>query len=191
MNKTKLMVRLSLLSAIGVLLFYVVAFPLPFFPEFLTYDAGDIPALIAAFAFGPIAGVVVQFLKAFIGFLIGGSKAGWIGALANFLAGGTMAFVAGAIYAQKKTKLRATLSLFIGSVVTALVMGALNYYWLLPLWGIPQNQLMPFLVSATIPFNFVKFAMSSVVTFFLYKRVKSFLEVESYKKVGEATDNVK
>ncbi len=48
MNKTKLLntkllVRLSLLSAIGVLLFYVVAFRIPPFPEHLTYDAGDIP----------------------------------------------------------------------------------------------------------------------------------------------------
>lgn len=185
MSKTKLMVRLALLSAIGVLLFYVVAFPLPFFPEFLTYDAGDIPALIATFAFGPVHGVIVQFLKAFIGFLIGGSKAGWIGALANFLAGGTMAFVAGLVYVQKKTKFMAAVSLLTGSLVTALVMGAVNYYWLLPLWGIPQNQLMPFLISATIPFNFVKFVMSSFVTFFLYKRVKNFLETEEYKEAHE------
>jgi len=183
MNKTRLMVRLALLSAIGVLLFYVVSFPLPFFPEFLTYDAGDIPALVAAFAFGPVAGVIVQFLKAFIGFHIGGSKAGWIGALANFLAGGTMALVAGLIYAQKKTRIMATLSLFIGAVVTALVMGVLNYYWLLPLWGVPTNQVLPMLMAAIIPFNFTKFILSSIVTFFLYKKVKNFLEVEDYKGV--------
>lgn len=185
MNKTRLMVRLALLSAIGVLLFYVVSFPLPFFPEFLSYDAGDIPALVAAFAFGPVAGVIVQFLKAFIGFLIGGSKAGWIGALANFLAGGTMAFVAGIIYAQKKTRTMASLSLLIGSAVTALVMGAVNYYWLLPLWGIPSNQVLPMLMAAIIPFNFTKFILSSIVTFFLYKKVKNFLEVEDYKEVSE------
>jgi len=185
MNKTRLMVRLALLSAIGVLLFYVVSFPLPFFPEFLTYDAGDIPALVAAFAFGPVAGVIVQFLKAFIGFLIGGSKAGWIGALANFLAGGTMAFVAGIIYAQKKTKIMASFSLLIGSAVTALVMGVVNYYWLLPLWGIPSNQVLPMLMAAIIPFNFTKFVLSSIVTFFLYKKVKNYLEVEDYKEVSE------
>ena len=185
MNKTRLMVRLALLSAIGVLLFYVVSFPLPFFPEFLTYDAGDIPALVAAFAFGPVAGVIVQFLKALIGFLIGGSKAGWIGALANFLAGGTMAFVAGIIYAQKKTRIMATLSLLIGSTVTAIVMGVVNYYWLLPLWGIPSNQVLPMLMAAIIPFNFTKFMLSSIGTFFLYKKVKNFLEVEDYKEVSE------
>lgn len=185
MNKTrgntKLMVRLSLLSAIGVILFYVVAFKIPPFPEHLTYDAGDIPALIATFAFGPIAGVTVQFLKAFLGFLVGGSQAGWIGAMANFLAGGTMALTAGLIYARKKTKGRAMLSLLIGSLVTAGVMGLLNYYWLLPLWGVPQNQLSYMIITGSIPFTFLKFMISSLVTFILYKKVKNFLE-EDYLK---------
>lgn len=185
MSKTRVMVRLSLLSALGILLFYYVSFPLPFFPEFLTYDAGDIPGLIAAFAVGPWAGVLVQFLKAFIGLLIGASKAGWIGATANFIAGGTMAFVAGLLYSFRKTRLMAIVSMLAGSLVTAGVMGVANYFWLLPLWGIPANQLMPLLISAVVPFNFVKFALSGFVTFFLYKRVKSFLEVEHYEGVGQ------
>lgn len=185
MFNTKLMARLSLLSAVGVLLFYFIAFPLPFFPEFLTYDAGDIPALIAAFAVGPFAGVLVQFMKAFIGFLIGGSKAGWIGAMANFLAGGTMAFVAGYIYSMKKTKNMAAVSLIVGSAATAVVMGFVNYHWLLPLWGIPENQMMPYLTGAIVPFNFTKFIMSSFVTFFLYKKVKSVIEVEEYEHIED------
>lgn len=185
MFNTKLMARLALLSAIGILLFYFVSFPLPFFPEFLTYDAGDIPALVAAFAVGPLAGVVVQFMKAFIGFLIGGSKAGWIGAMANFLAGGTMAFVAGYIYSMKKTKTMAGVSLVVGSAATAVVMGFINYYWLLPLWGIPENQMLPYLTGAIVPFNFVKFIMSSIVTFLLYKKVKNVIEVEQYEHVED------
>lgn len=185
MYSTKLMARLALLSAVGILLFYFVAFPLPFFPEFLTYDAGDIPAMIAAFAVGPLAGVIVQFLKAFIGFLIGGSKAGWIGAMANFIAGGTMVFVAGIIYSLKKTKTMAVISLTAGSAATALVMGFVNYTWLLPLWGIPENQILPYLTGAIIPFNFVKCMMSSFVTFFLYKKVKNIIEVEEYEQVED------
>lgn len=179
---TKLLVRMSLLSAIGVILFYVVAFKIPPFPDHLTYDAGDIPALIAAFAFGPISGVIVQFLKAFLGFLVGGSQAGWIGAMANFLAGGTMALTAGIIYARKKTKIMAMLSLFIGSLVTAGVMGLLNYYWLLPLWGVPQNQITTMVITGSMPFTFLKFMISSLVTFFLYKKVKHLMEEDHFKK---------
>lgn len=185
MNKTKqlntkLLVRLSLLSAIGVLLFYVVAFRIPPFPEHLTYDAGDIPGLIATCAFGPLFGVLVQFLKAFLGFLVGGSKAGWVGAFANFIAGGTMAFTAGIIYSRKKTKARAMLSLFIGSLVTAIVMGPANYFVLLPLWGVPQNTITVAMIVPSILFTFVKFMLSSLVTFLLYKKVKNFLEEDYF-----------
>lgn len=180
MFQTKKMVRLALLSALGVILFYFVAFPLPLFPEFLTYDAGDIPGIVAAFAVGPWAGVLVQFLKAFLGFLLGGSKAGWIGALANFLAGGTMVLIAGSIYQMKKTRTMAIISMLTGAAATSLVMGVVNYYWLLPLWNVPANQILPMLTVAIIPFNFVKFSLSSLVTFFLYKKVKNFIEVEEY-----------
>lgn len=172
---TKQLVRISMLSAIGILLFYFVAFPLPLFPEFLTYDAGDIPALIATFAFGPLTGVLVQFLKAFIGLLIGASKAGWVGATANFLAGGIMAFVTGLIYKIRPTRWMAVVSLLTGCVVTAIIMSLVNYYWLLPLWGIPQNQILPLITAAVLPFNFVKFALTSIVVFFIYKRVKNLI----------------
>lgn len=175
MLQVRQMVRMAMLTAIGIVLFYFVSFPLPFFPEFLTYDAGDIPAMIAAFVMGPWAAVVIQFLKAFLGLLIGASKAGWVGALANFIAGGTMVLVSGLIYTRAKTKTNAVISLVAGSAATAAVMGAVNYYWLFPLWGIPQNQLMPMLIGATLPFNFVKFLISSVVTFLLYKRVRHLL----------------
>lgn len=175
MTKTKQMVRLAMLVAIGIILFYLVSFPLPFFPEFLTYDAGDIPGMIAVFAMGPIAGLIVQFLKAFLGLLLGASKAGWIGATANFIAGGTMVLVSGLIYSIHKSRNMAILGLLLGCFVTAAVMGLVNYFWLFPLWGIPDSQLMPMLISATIPFNFVKFFISSIVTFFLYKKVKHFL----------------
>lgn len=183
--KVKKMVRLALLSSIGLVLFYFISFPLPFFPEFLTYDAGDIPGIIAAFAMGPGAGVLVQFLKAFLGLLLGASKAGWVGAVANFIAGGTMSLVCGLIYGLGKTKKMAAFSLLAGTTVTALVMGGVNYFWLFPIWGIPENQLMPMLVTATLPFNFVKFLMSSVVTFMLYKKVRVFLEVGEYEEAPE------
>ncbi|MFZ5752631.1 MAG: ECF transporter S component [Bacillota bacterium] len=182
---TKQMVRLALLAGFGVLLMYAVAFPLPFFPEFLTYDPGDIPALIAAFAVGPWAGVLVQLLKNVITFLIGGSKAGIIGVTANFIAGGTMALVAGLVYSLKKTRGMAVIGLLAGVVTTTLVMGAVNYFWLLPLWGVPANQVLPMLTGAVLPFNAVKFSLSSVVTFALYKKVKSIIEVEKYDPVVE------
>ena len=179
---TKKLVRLAVLTAFGVLLMVFIAFPLPLFPEFLTYDPGDIPGIIAAFAFGPWAGLLVQFMKCLLAYLIGASKAGIIGMAANFAAGAPMVLVAGLIYQSRKTKMRAVLSLLAGSIAASLVMAVANYYIFFPLWGFPTNDALPLIVGVVIPFNMVKFIMSATVTFFIYKRVKSVFEVQNFKK---------
>jgi len=179
--KTKKLVRLALLTALGVLLMVFIAFPLPLFPEFLTYDPGDIPGIIAAFAFGPWAGLLVQFMKCLLAFLIGASKAGIIGMAANFAAGAPMVLVAGFIYHYRKTKMRAVLSMAVGSVVASLVMAVANYYIFFPLWGFPTNNALSLIVGVVIPFNLVKFIMSSTVTFFAYKKVRSVFEAPRLK----------
>jgi len=178
---TKKLVRLAILTAFGILLMFYIAFPLPLFPEFMTYDPGDIPGIIAAFAFGPWAGLLVQFMKCLLGYLIGASKAGLIGMAANFAAGAPMVLVAGFIYQYKKTKKRAVLSLLAGSVAAALVMAVANYYIFFPLWGFPTNDALPFMVGVVIPYNLVKFLISSTVTFLIYKKVRNVFEVPHLK----------
>jgi len=176
--KTKLLARIALLSAFGLILQFF-AFPLPFFPEYLRYDAAEVPALIAAFAIGPWAGVVVDLGKNLLSFLLGNAPSGLIGITANFIAGATFAFVAGFIYTANKTKSRAVLAIGLGVVATTIVMAVANYFWLLPLWGIPQNGILPLLTASIIPFNLFKGSLTGLFTFVLYKKVKRFLEPET------------
>jgi riboflavin transporter FmnP len=180
MSTTMKIVRIGLLAAFGVLFMSTIAFPLPFFPPYLTYDPGDVPALIAAFAMGPWIGVMVQLVKCVVALAIGASKAGTVGMLANFIAGGTMALVAGLVYQYHKTKLMSVVAAVIGCVVTSLVMIVANYYWLLPLSGFPVPAFKE-LVMITGPFNLVKFILSFVITYPIYKKVRNFLEVEEMK----------
>jgi len=170
------MVRMALLGAIGVMLMVFIAFPIPPFPDFLTYDPGDVPAIIACFAMGPWYGVLVQAIKVLVAFVVGAIKAGPIGALANFLAGASYAIPAGYIYRKNRTKQGAVIAMAVGSIVTAVTMSLCNYFILLPFWGIPTEQIGGLIVSAIFPFNLVKTLISSVITFFLYKRVKNFFE---------------
>ncbi len=170
------LVRISLMGAIGILLFYFIAFPLPFFPDFLTYDAGDIPGILTCFAMGPIAGTIVQAIKAFVGLAIGASKAGPVGALANFLAGAAYTLVAGSYYRREKTKRKAAIAMALGCIATAFIMGLCNYFMLMPLWGIPQASRLPLVITAILPFNLLKTAISSFVAFLLYKRIKGYFE---------------
>lgn len=172
----KRLVRIALLGAIGVLLMYFIAFPLPLFPDFLTYDPGDVPGIIACFAMGPLAGVLVQGIKVLIAFVLGAIKAGPVGALANFLAGASYTLAAGYYYRKHRTMKGAIIAMLIGCFVTAIVMCIMNYYILLPFWGIPTEQIGGLLIAAIFPFNLVKMALSSFIAYFLYKKVKRILE---------------
>ncbi|SMB93455.1 Riboflavin transporter FmnP [Desulfonispora thiosulfatigenes DSM 11270] len=172
---TKILTRIGLLAAFGLVL-QIFSFPLPFFPEFLRYDAAELPALIAAFALGPWYGVLVDFLKNILSLFVGMAPAGIIGITANFIAGATFSLVAGTIYFTKKTKARAFIGIVLGVVLTTIVMVVANYFWLLPLWGIPKSGVLELLAISIIPFNIIKGLMTGTLTFVLYKKVKSIFE---------------
>ncbi len=59
--KTQMMLTIAMLSAIS----YILAFmeiSVPFSPSFAKMDMSDLPALIATFAFTPVAGVANYFI---------------------------------------------------------------------------------------------------------------------------------
>ncbi|HHU32227.1 MAG: ECF transporter S component [Zhaonellaceae bacterium] len=179
---TKKLVNISLLSVLGFLLMFTIEFPLPFLPPFLKYDPSEVPALIAAFAWGPWTGVLVEFIKTFLFFMSGKATSGLVGATAAFLAGGSFVFVGGLIYEKVHTKTGAVISLIAGSIAMTVVMTFANYFVLLPLWGISQAEILPLVVSAVIPFNLAKAIISSVATFVVYKRVHYWLEKQIFVK---------
>ncbi|MFZ5815428.1 MAG: ECF transporter S component, partial [Bacillota bacterium] len=81
------MVMIAMMGSMAFLLMYFGEIHVPPFAEFLKYDPGDVPAVVATYTMGPAAGVGVQAIKAGIFFLSGKSTTGWVGVLANFLAG--------------------------------------------------------------------------------------------------------
>ena len=178
--KTNVMVKLALFSALGVLL-QLLSFPLPFFPEYLRYDAAELPALIAAFAIGPWAGVFVDFGKNLISLLIGNAPSGLIGLSANFIAGVSFVVPAGLIYERNKSKKSAVISILVGVICTTIVMAFANYFVLLPMWGVPQNAALPLITAAIVPFNLFKGILTGILTFLLYKKIRPILEIKDKK----------
>ena len=171
-RNTRKMIQISMLSVISFLMMYLVEFPLLPAAPFLKYDPSQVPTLIAAFAFGPLAGVVAELLKSFLFFISGKSTAGIVGVSAAFVAGGAFVFTSGIIYRMNKTRKNAVVALAAGTVVMTLA----NYFVFFPLWGIPSEQVAPMLLSAVVPFNLVKGALSSLLTFLLYKKVHKLLD---------------
>jgi riboflavin transporter FmnP len=145
---------------------------LPFLPPYLRYDLGDFPALVTAFALGPAAGVAVELGKEFL-FFLSGKNPTLIGMAANMLAGVAWVVPAALLYRAWHTKTGAVASLILGALVMNGVMFAANGLFLLRAYGIPAAAVPATLMTAILPFNLVKVCLTSVVTFALYKRVRT------------------
>lgn len=78
----------ALLSAMAYVLAFV-EFPVPLSPSFARMDLSDFPALIGAFAFGPISGLLIELVKNALQLLT--TSTGGIGEVANFLMGAAAA----------------------------------------------------------------------------------------------------
>ena len=61
-NKTSKLIKISLLSAIALILMYFDFPVIPIFP-WLKIDLSDVPALLGAFGFGPIVGILIELIK--------------------------------------------------------------------------------------------------------------------------------
>lgn len=179
----------AILSAIAFVLAFF-EFPVPLSPSFARMDLSDLPALIGAFAYGPISGVLIEFVKNVLQLLT--SSTGGIGELANFIMGSSFVVAAGLIYKYRKTKKNAVAACLIASVVMGIVAAIVNYFVLLPLFEafMPLDQLiasfgefMPFIKTKfdvvlfnAFPFNLLKGISISIFTMLLYKRLTPILK---------------
>ena len=189
---TASLVKISLLSALSFALMYLDEIFLPFtsfiFPSFLKLDFADVPALVAGFAMGPVAGVFVALIRNVIYFMTKSSTAG-VGSAANFLTAISLIIPATIIYHRIKTRNGALIGMLIGTLSMTVVMAVTNYYIFIPLFaavgGYPLSavvdagtalnssivDLRTFVIFATAPFNLVKGIAVSLVTFVIYKHI--------------------
>ena len=159
-------------------------------PSFIKMDFSELPALIAAFTYGPVSGTIVCLIKNLL-HLFSTSTSG-IGELSNFLLGAAFVIPAGLLYRRNKTRKGA----LIGSISGLLLMSAAslitNYYIVYPVYAvmIPMEtiiaayqailpgvkNLWQALLIFNLPFTFVKGAISVVVTFAIYKRISPIMK---------------
>ncbi|MGI6752070.1 MAG: ECF transporter S component [Anaerovoracaceae bacterium] len=172
-EKTNMLVKMALLSAISIVLMVLIRIPAPPPVTFLVYDPADIPILLAAFAFGPIAGLMVTAVVSVIqAFPMGGD--GIIGFSMHMLATGAFVIVAGNIYRRNKTKKTALIAMILGAVAMVATMGMWNIL-ITPIYmGVPRQVVIQ-LLPAILAFNVVKAAVNGVVTFLIYKPLSRFL----------------
>lgn len=187
------MVKVSVLAVLAFLIM-LIELPLPFTPDFLKIDLSDLPSLVASFAMGPVAGVLVQLIKNILKIALRGTNTLFVGELANFLVGSIYVVVASLIYRRKRTKGSAVKGLALATLAMSLFASGANYFVLLPfyakVYGVPLEayvdmaksvnsyvvDLRSFIVFGIFPFNFVKGVLIAIVGYPVYTRLRMAIE---------------
>ncbi len=193
-NKTRIIAGCGMLTAVAVVLQYL-EISIPFVPSFIKLDFSDLPELIGAFAYGPLAGIVIALIKNLIHMAV--SQSGFVGELSNFILGAVFAGVAGVIYRKNKTKKGAVIGGLAGALAMALVSVPSNYFLIYPLYynvlGFPEvavlgmyQAIMPSIKSIfqsllvfNLPFTFVKGLFSVIISLIIYKPLSPILHGKS------------
>ena len=185
-GKTRMLTGAAMLSAVAYLLQFI-EFQLPLSPSFAKFDFSEIPALIGGFAYGPVCGIAIEFIKNALQST--STSTGGIGELANFVIGSSLVFPAALLYKNKRT---AIIGCIVGSIASGFVAAAMNYFVLLPLYEIfmPLDQVIaafaaffPFIHTKldvvlynALPMNILKSGLIAFVTMFLYKPLSPILK---------------
>lgn len=123
----------ALLGTISLLLFFL-NFPIPFLPAYLKIDFSEVPALIAALIFSPLAGVLVEAIKNMLYLIVSGAGDP-IGVTANFLAGVLFIVPVAMLYHKYKGVKSVISGLVTGTIIMAIGMSILNYFVILPAYA--------------------------------------------------------
>ncbi|MBR3978218.1 MAG: ECF transporter S component [Oscillospiraceae bacterium] len=169
-NVRKLAV-MAMLVAVSVILVYLVHFPLFPTAAFLEYDPADIPILIGAFTYGPVAGLLLTIAASAVQALTVSAQSGLYGFLMHVISTSALCITAGTIYKFKHTRLGAGISLICGTLAMGLVMLAANHFITPIFMGVPVSVVDGMLLSVFLPFNLIKAGINSLITFFVYKTV--------------------
>ena len=173
---TRQLVSMAMLGAISLVLVSAIHFPLIPAAAFLEYDPADIPIMICAFAYGPMAGLLLTVVVSFIQGMTVSAQSGIIGIIMHIFATGFCVLVAGNIYKRNKTKKTAVVALACGAVVQTAAMVVMNMIFTPLFMGAPLETVMAMMIPAIIPFNALKAGINCVITFFLYKSISHLIK---------------
>ncbi|MFC4558611.1 ECF transporter S component [Virgibacillus kekensis] len=182
------LVVLALMGTISFVLFFL-NFPVPLLPTpYLKIDFSEVPALIAALIFSPVAGVIVEAVKNLLYLAVSGSGDP-IGVTANFVAGVMFIYPVALLYHKFKGLKGLVFGLITGTVIMTIGMSVLNFYVILPVYawflGLPEmaeTSAKTFAVFAgVLPFNMIKGIVVGLLFIPLFVKMKVWIEQQQSK----------
>ncbi|MDE7186726.1 MAG: ECF transporter S component [Lachnospiraceae bacterium] len=206
---TRKITMIGLFAALAMIL-HIFDFPVLFLaPGFYKLDFSEIPALVGTFAFGPVAGVMIEFCKILLKLVVKGTSTAFVGDLANFVIGCSLVLPASIIYMFRKTRRNAVVACLAGSVVMTVFGTAFNGVYLLPafsrLFGMPMeaiiaagaeingniNNITSFVCFAVAPINMIKSVAASAVTLVIYKPLSPIVKNAHVPSGRQISDHAK
>ena len=195
-HNAKWMVKVSMLSAVSVVLM-LFEFPIPFIaPPFYELDFSEVPVLLGAFALGPLAGVVIELLKILLNLLINGTITAGVGEFANFVIGISFVLPAELIYKSSKSRKNAIIGMAVGGASMVVLGCFINAFIMIPAFGAALKMPMDSFISmgkaihpsidsilglvifCVAPFNALKAVLVSIIVNFIYKPLSSVIKVK-------------
>ena len=182
-SRTRYVSLVAIFSAISFGLMYL-DFAIPMLiPSFVKMDFSELPALIASFALGPWAGVLVCLIKNLFHLIV--TTTSGVGELCNFLIGVALVLPAGYIYKYKHNKKFAIVACFVGAIIMGVASYPINlwisypfYYNFMPKEVILNmyQAILPWVDSIelsllifNLPFTAVKGLAVAIITVLIYK----------------------
>lgn len=190
---TQKIAMIGLFGAISTILM-MFEFPVPFSPAFYKLDFSELPVMIITFAFGPVAGVLTEFIKILLKVMFRSTTTAFVGELANFCVGASLILPSSIVYIFNKTRKGALIGSVSGTLTMAVFGSIFNAIYLLPkfaqMYGMDISALVgmgsainpavtnvqTFVLIIVVPLNLLKGSMISTLTIILYKKFSPILK---------------
>lgn len=202
-NWVRFVARVGIFGAMASILYVVPIFTvkLPFFPAFLSIHLDEIPAFIAGFAYGPVAGLGVILVKTLVKLPFSFADTMGVGELCDLILSSIYVGVAALIYKKKRNLQGVAIAFGVSTAIQIVAAMVVNVYMMVPLYmkvlGLTSGDLLyvmrlaipsienvewSYALLAVAPFNALKDAIVVAVTFVVYRSIHKFLRFESTQK---------
>ncbi len=190
--KVKTIAFVGLMGAVSAVLM-LFRFPIPFMPPFLSFDLSGLMEMLGGFMFGPFAAICIIIVKILLQLVMQGSFSLGTGELQNFILSNCYVLPAIFIYHRNKSKKMAAVGMVVSSVFVSVVAILTNLYLIIPfyvkLFGMTMDDIismcsavnpamknaMTMALFGILPFNLIKYGVTSLVTFIIYKRLSKLI----------------
>ena len=187
-TKVKKIAFIGLMGAVSAVLM-LFRFPIPFMPPFLSFDLSGLMEMLGGFMFGPMAAACIIVVKILLQLVMQGSFSLGTGELQNLILSCSYVLPALIIYHRNKTNKMAITGMAVSTIFVSVMAVFTNLYLIIPfyvkLFGMSMDDIItmcrtvnPAMKNVTtmavfglLPFNLIKYGVTSLVTFIVYKRL--------------------